>query len=132
MVELHLLSTIPTSNRNKARITRKDKSSNENDRKYYFWRLALKDRIYRQNADVLEQLEDATERVEKLEAAVDNQQDEYEERLGGIEKRKKWSQGQPQSSEAKGKRKRVVVEDDEDEWEDMDEVSVASSKKARI
>jgi histone acetyltransferase 1 len=140
MVELHLLSTLPTSNRNKARITRKDKSSNENDRKYYFWRLALKDRIYQQNADVLEQLEDPVERVEKLEAAVDNQQEEYEERLEGIRKREKWStkgeSSNRKTSGIKSKRKRKVVEEDEDnEWEDMDTEprgSSKSSKKPRV
>lgn len=133
MVELHLLSTIPSSNRNKARITRKDKSSNENDRKYYFWRLALKARVYQQNADVLEQLEDATERVDKLEETVDSMQKEYEERLQGIEKRAKWNVGEIQNGDSsRSKRKRVVVEDDEDEWEDMEDASVASSKKMKV
>lgn len=135
MVELHLLSTLPSSNRNKARITRKDKSSNENDRKYYFWRLALKARIYQQNADVLEQLEDPVERVDKLEAAVDNQQEEYEERLEGIRRRQKWS---TEDGEANGKasggrasRKRKVVEEDEDEWEDEDDAPVGRSKSSK-
>jgi len=135
MVELHLLSTLPSSNRNKARITRKNKSSNENDRKYYFWRLALKARIYQQNADVLEQLEDPVERVDKLEAAVDNQQEEYEERLEGIRRRQKWS---TEDGEANGKasggrasRKRKVVEEDEDEWEDEDDAPVGRSKSSK-
>ncbi|PVI06335.1 acyl-CoA N-acyltransferase [Periconia macrospinosa] len=134
MVELHHFCSIPINHRSKARITRKDKASNENDRKYYFWRLALKDRIYRQNADQLEQLEDAAERVEKLEMAVDSQQQEYEEREEGIERRKKWSRGEQQPEERrkpKGKRKRVVVDEDEDEddgWEDMDEDAGASKR----
>lgn len=135
VLELHLLSTIPPLHRNTARISRKAKSSNENDRKYYFWRLALKDRIYRQNADVLDQLDDPSEKVEKLEAAVDNQQDEYEERLQGVEKRAKWSAGEAVSNGAssRSKRKRAIVVDDEDEeWEDMDDDSVASSKKVKV
>lgn len=132
MVELHLLSTLPPLHRNKARITRKARSSNENDRKYYFWRLALKDRIYRQNADQLEQIEDASERVEMIEGAVDSQQHEYEERLEGIERRAKWRAGEVLNGEgSKAKRKRVVVED-EDDWEDIDEGSVASSKKMKV
>ena len=136
MVELHLLSTLPSSNHNKARITRKDKSSGENDRKYYFWRLALKARIYSQNADVLDQLEDPTERVEKLEAAVDNQQEEYEERLEGIRRRAKWStstvesNGGASGSRASRKRK-VVEEDEEDEWEDEDDVPAGRSKGSK-
>lgn len=134
MVELHLLSTIPPNHRNRARITRKAKSSNENDRKYYFWRLALKHRIYSQNADVLDQMEDAAEKVEKLESAVDSQQEEFEERLEGINRRAKWAAGEASSSngaKSRSKRKRAVVEDEDDEWEDMDEGSVASSKRAR-
>ncbi|OAK97155.1 histone acetyltransferase type B [Phaeosphaeriaceae sp. SRC1lsM3a] len=132
MVELHLLSTIPSSNRNRARITRKAKSSNENDRKYYFWRLALKHRIYSQNADALDQM-DVSEKVERLEDAVDNQQEEYEERLEGIEKRAAFAVGQGSSTGGKSKikRKRAIVEDEDDEWEDMDDASVASSKRIR-
>lgn len=130
MVELHLLSTIPSSNRKRARITRKAKSSNENDRKYYFWRLALKHRIYSQNADALDQME-VSEKVERLEDAVDNQQEEYEERLEGIEKRAEWAAGQGSSTGgSRIKRKRAIVED-EDEWEDLDDASVASSKRMR-
>jgi histone acetyltransferase 1 len=134
MVELHLLSTIPSSNRNRARITRKAKSSNENDRKYYFWRLALKHRIYGQNADALDQM-DVSEKVEKLEAAVDNQQEEYEERLEGIEKRTSFAVGQESSTgpRKKIKRKRTIIddEDEDDGWEDMETASVASSKRMR-
>lgn len=137
MVELHLLSTIPPNNRNRARITRKAKSSNENDRKYYFWRLALKHRIYSQNRDALDQMEDSSERVEKLESAVDSQQEEFEERLEGLEKRQQYAADDAAAPSAgtRGKRKRatVVMEDDEDdEWEDMDDkMSVASSKRMR-
>ncbi|EMD93034.1 hypothetical protein COCC4DRAFT_196767 [Bipolaris maydis ATCC 48331] len=135
MVELHLLSTIPPNHRTRSRITRKAKSSNENDRRYYFWRLALKHRIYSQNADALDQMEDSAERVEKLESAVDSQQEEFEERLEGLEKRQNLAADTTSAlpAGARGKRKRaVVLEDDEDdEWEDMEEASVASSKRMR-
>lgn len=131
MVELHLLSTIPPSHRSRARITRKAKSSNEHDRKYYFWRLALKHRIYSQNADALDEME-VTEKVAKLESAVDSQQEEFEERLEGIESRLQWAAESSASGSAKSKskRKRVVEEDDEDGCEDMDVASV-SSKRTR-
>ncbi|CAI6337376.1 unnamed protein product [Periconia digitata] len=133
MLELHHFCSIPRNHRSRARLTRKEKASNEHDRKYYFWRLTIKERIYRQNADQLEQLEDAAEKVEKLEQAVDNQQQEYEEREEGIERRKKWSRGEQLPEEmgkVKGKRKRVVVDDDDDDdgWEDMDEDSVSSKR----
>ncbi|OAL48422.1 histone acetyltransferase type B [Pyrenochaeta sp. DS3sAY3a] len=132
MVELHLLSTIPPNHRSRARITRKAKASNENDRKYYFWRLALKHRIYSQNADALDQMEDAAEKVEKLESAVDSQQEEFVERLEGIEKRARWAAGEGSSKgTSKSKRKRAIIEDEDDEWEDMDDASVASSKRMK-
>ena len=127
MVELHALSTIPPNHRNRARITRKAKSSNENDRKYYFWRLALKHRIYMQNADALDQME-VTEKVDKLEAAVDNQQEEFEERLEGIEKRARWDI-EGSSNGTRSKRKRAIIEDEEDDdWEDMETDPVVSKK----
>ncbi|KAF1967751.1 acyl-CoA N-acyltransferase [Bimuria novae-zelandiae CBS 107.79] len=140
VLELHLLSTIPPTHRNKQRITRKDRSTNEDDRRYYFWRLALKDRIYRQNRDSLEETEggaeplSTAEKVKAIEDAVDSQQEEYEKRLRGLEKRAKWKKGEAQEgSSSRSKRKRVVVEDDEDdEWEDMDEDSVTSSKRTRV
>jgi len=149
MLELHLLSTIPAAHRKKARITRKERSSNENDRRYYFWRLALKDRIYRQNFDALDQLEDAAQKVEMLEAAVDNQQDEYEERLEGIQRRAKFNEEghNGATGRSRPKRKRRVVEDDDDnddddddddkeeeeeeEEEGVDVMSVASSKRMK-
>ncbi|KAI0582133.1 Formyl-trans-N multi-domain protein [Pyrenophora tritici-repentis] len=109
MVELHLLSTIPPNNRSRSRITRKAKSSNENDRRYYFWRLALKHRIYSQNADALDQMEDSAERVEKLESAVDSQQEEFEERLEGLEKRLSLAADDAAVPSARTKRKRAVA-----------------------
>ncbi|KAH7117818.1 acyl-CoA N-acyltransferase [Dendryphion nanum] len=132
LVELHLLSTIPPLHRSKARITRKEKASNENDRKFYFWRLAVKERIYQQHAEVLSQIEESSERVEKVEAALENQLDEYIERLEGLEKRSSGtSSGGGLLTVPRPKRKRRTIVDDEedDEWEDMEEGSVASSSK---
>jgi histone acetyltransferase 1 len=145
MVELHLLSTLPPAHRNRARLTRKEKASNEDDRKYYFWRLAVKARIYRQNADTLDEMKDDPEqRVKILEDAVDRQLGEYEERLAEFERRQQWADGEEQDAgegtARQGKRRpagrgmkrsRVVEEEDEDDdWEDIE--SVASSKRTRV
>ncbi|KAF2180730.1 histone acetyltransferase type B [Zopfia rhizophila CBS 207.26] len=143
MLELHLFSTIPRAHRTRARITRKEKSSNENDRKYYFWRLALKDRLYRQHEDLLQNVE-VEERIEKIEMTVQSVEQDYERLLEGVEKRVNWTpdmddaddtdgaeNGVASSSMSRSKRKRVVVDEDEDdEWEDAE--SVASSKKVKI
>jgi histone acetyltransferase 1 len=133
MVELHVFSKIPALHRNRTRLTRKDKSTNENDRKYYFWRLALKDRIYRQNSAELDEVrkEDPEQAVEVLENAVDNQQQEYVERLEAIQKHESITSTSDTGSALPRhiKRKRVIVEE-EDDWEDVDDESV-SSKKAK-
>lgn len=135
MVELHLLSTIPPAHRNRARLTRKEKSSNVEDRKYFFWRLALKARIWRQSADVLEELakDDPQQAIEKVEDAVDKQQDEFQERLEGLERRLRWTSA---SADEDGgevvprrtmKRSRVVIEED-----DESDVASTSSKKPKV
>ncbi|KAF2015454.1 histone acetyltransferase type B [Aaosphaeria arxii CBS 175.79] len=132
MMELHLLSTIPSPHRTAARITRKEKASNENDRKFYFWRLAVKERIYQQHADALGQIEDPSERIEKIEGALESQLEEYIERLEGLEKRSNGdssASGGPAPGLLKRRHKRVI--EDEDDWEDEDDESV-SSKRARV
>lgn len=81
LVEMQTLSHIPSSSRKMARITRKEQASNPNDRAYYFWRLYTKHRLFQFNRDVLIQLDDRAERIEKLEQALDSLLGEYEEIL---------------------------------------------------
>lgn len=148
MVELHVLSKIPPTHRNRARLTRKDKASNEYDRQYYFWRLAVKARIYKQNEDVLDQMKDEPElRNEQLEKSVDSQEEEYDERLEALERREDLASGAAEGAsdeeEEDGtsnadivvtsrsrKRARVVEEDEDDDSEDDDES--VSSKRPKI
>ncbi|OCK99112.1 histone acetyltransferase type B [Cenococcum geophilum 1.58] len=121
LVEMHLLSTIPPLHRSTARITRKEKSGHENDRRYYFWRLALKERLYRHNADQLAQMEQS-ERIEKVEETAKGVEADYTRLLEGVEKRAKWAKVQEANGSAAhgGKRKkRVVDEEDEDDDEDV-------------
>ncbi|KAF2085267.1 acyl-CoA N-acyltransferase, partial [Saccharata proteae CBS 121410] len=77
LVEMQLLSSIPARHRSVARITRKHKSSDPNDRRYFFWRLIVKERVYLKNMDQLKQLE-VEERVEKVEQVLEGVQEEYE------------------------------------------------------
>ena len=74
-----------------------------------------------------------------LERAVDNQQEEYEERLQGMEKRAALrSKTQPQNGGgSSSKRKRVVVEDEEDEEDEEDgdedvKGTTANLKKVKV
>jgi histone acetyltransferase 1 len=86
LVEMQILSNIPERHRQLARITRKDRASDENDRAYYFWRLVVKERLYKHNQDQLAQLE-VEERVEKLEETVESVQRDYERILDVVDTR---------------------------------------------
>ncbi|KAL8689311.1 MAG: hypothetical protein Q9218_004988 [Villophora microphyllina] len=133
LVEMHLLSRLPLSVRQSGttRITRKARSAGEEDRQWYYWRLLLKQRIYKKNKDVLKQL-DRLERVEKCEEAVGAQAGDYERLLRKMEGRKgggvKADQENGDAEAAngvladggKGRRdrgKRKVLDDEEEELE---------------
>lgn len=134
LVEMQTLSTIPAFNRSRNRITRKERSTNEHDKAYFFWRLYAKHRIYIFNRDPLMQL-DLQERPEKVEGALDSVLEGYTSMLERVEA---MEQGKPTvggASRASRKRK-VVDEDEDDEWEDESEdetvAANGSHKKARI
>lgn len=82
LVELYLLSQISPHNRQSgtARLTQRGKASDLGDRAYYYWRLLVKQRIYKKNKDVLMQL-DRLERIDKVEEALGDQGGDYERLL---------------------------------------------------
>lgn len=128
LIEMQTLSSIPSVNRNTARISRKEKSSNEHDRAYYFWRLYVKQRLYETHLDTLKEL-DSEERIDKLEATVNTVEDDYVRLLALADK-----QAQRMMSQGKKKkdRKRKSVVDDEDE-DGHDGLPTAETfKKTRI
>ncbi|KAL8762664.1 MAG: hypothetical protein Q9184_001371 [Pyrenodesmia sp. 2 TL-2023] len=88
LVEMYLLSTLPPSVRQSgtARLTRGARSAGEDDRRWFYWRLLVKQRIYRKNRDVLMQLE-RMERVEKVEETVGEQVGDYERLLRRMKER---------------------------------------------
>jgi histone acetyltransferase 1 len=139
LVEIQTLSQIPTSNRSKARLTKKEKSTNKHDKDYFFWRLYTKQRLYIFNRDQISQLE-ASERVEKLEAALDSVVEGYQEILERVERieRERPASTEELSIRKKRKRKNVVDDDDEDDDEaedeglDGDERAHIGGKKPRI
>ncbi|KAF1987916.1 acyl-CoA N-acyltransferase [Aulographum hederae CBS 113979] len=124
VIEMQLLSRIPPRNRNVARISRKANASDENDRRYYFWRLLVKERIYKRNIDELAQF-DLLERIEKVEQSLESVQEEYVRILSGLEKRgdgvaegKDVSGGAEATTGAangSSKKRRTVVEEDSDD-----------------
>ncbi|CAO1603288.1 histone acetyltransferase 1 [Xanthoria calcicola] len=88
LVEMHLLSTIPAVIRasGTARLTQKARAKGDDDRRWYYWRLLVKQRVYKRNRDVLAQLE-RTDRVEKCEETVGEVVGEYERLLRRMRER---------------------------------------------
>ena len=127
LIEIHLLSKIKPHSRQAgtARLTRRGNSTDPDDKAFYYWRLLVKQRIYKKNKDVLVQL-DRAERIDKVEQAVGEQAGDFERLLRGMAK---WEDGGGDGAASerrdRGKRK-VVVEDDEDK-----EMEMGDSKRAR-
>jgi histone acetyltransferase 1 len=132
LTEMHILRQIPQANRSRTRIiARGANSAQENDRKYYFWRLLVKARVAKRNAEGLGEIEDKGERIDRLESTVDSMQEGYVETLEGWEKRVERGylvdpeQQQQQvglggertlvNGKGKGKRRRILDEDSESE-----------------
>lgn len=122
LVEMHLLSQIAPHARQAgtARLTQRGRTSDQDDRTFYYWRLLVKQRVYKKNKDVLMQLEHL-DRIDKVEQTVGEVIGDYERLLRGmVEKAMKGDDGiEGQASRngekrERGKRK-LVVEDDEDE-----------------
>jgi histone acetyltransferase 1 len=87
LIEMYLLHQIPVAHRARTRImARKWRSVNEDDRRYYFWRLLVKRRVYIRNKEDLKEIEE-NERVERVESSVDSLQEHYQQLIESFEKR---------------------------------------------
>ena len=118
LVELYLLTKIAPHNRQAgtARLTQRGRSTDPNDRAFYYWRLLVKQRVYKKNRDVLIQL-DRAERVDKVEQTVGEVAGDYERLLRGMQK---WQGGEASgSSERRDRAKRKVVDEEDEEDVDM-------------
>ena len=121
LVELYLLSTIPHSVRTSgtARLTQKARTKDPQDRKYYYWRLLVKQRIYRRNKDTLIQL-DRVERIEKVEETVGEQAGDYERLLRAmahkeVENEEAGGDGSSNGPAGRRPKRKLIVEDDDEE-----------------
>lgn len=130
LVELYLLTKIAPHNRQAgtARLTQRARATDPNDRAFYYWRLLVKQRVYKKNKDVLIQL-DRGERVDKVEQTVGEVAGDYERLLRGMEKWQGGEAGPSGSSERRDRVKRKVI-DEEDDGDD-DEVMAGTAKRAR-
>lgn len=147
LLEMYLLSLIPLSHRgshnvNLARLRiQKSRAANEHDRRYYWWRMLVKQRLYKRHRDMLIQI-DQVDRVERLEETLHNVEEGYENLLKAFElkgnSRSAKDNGTPitdqkvevEESETRvgdvavrerTKRKYVVMEEDEEDEEDEGE-----------
>lgn len=116
-------------------MIKKFKAENEDDRRYYWWRMLTKQRLYKKHKELLNELE-LLDRVEKLDATVQNVEEGYEITLDALEGRlpedesEEEAEANDQASKAptgsrdrRVKRKLTVMEDDDDEEEDGTELA---------
>ena len=131
LVELYLFTKIHPRNRQAGttRLTQRGRATDPHDRAFYYWRLLVKQRVYKKNKDVLIQL-DQSERKDKVEQTVGEVVGDYERLLRGMEK---W-QGSGDASgsgERRERAKRKVVDEEEDEDGDGDAEAAGDRKRAR-
>lgn len=143
LVEMYLLSLIPHSHRSSsgANMTKlriqKHQNKDRDDRIYYWWRILMKQRIYRKNKDVLRQL-DMEEKYSAIEDSARGQEDEYEGLLMLLALRQAGAEGLTGNGGSSGAassivRKRKVVDDDDEDndSEEVEQVEVHMPKRAK-
>ncbi|EFQ99462.1 histone acetyltransferase type B catalytic subunit [Nannizzia gypsea CBS 118893] len=126
LVEMYLLSQVPESHRgaenvNMTRLTtQKSRMQNEHDRRYYWWRMLVKQRLYKRHRDMLIQI-DKDERVVKLDETLQNVEEGYDVLLKAFDERP--------SGSGKGKGKARVQDGADDDTEGVSEAPISSNKK---
>lgn len=120
----------------------KHSNKDSDDRIYYWWRILLKQRIYRKNRDVLVQL-DSEEKYNSIEDSARGQEDEYEGLLMLLALRQAGvdnltgNGGSSTAGPSTARKRRVVDEDeddddeDEDDGEEVEQVEVHMSKRTK-
>lgn len=127
ILEMYLLSLIPSSHRlaggaNLARLLiKKARADDPNDRRYYWWRMLTKQRLYKKHKELLQELE-LTDRLEKLDETVRNVEEGYEIRLTAVAGRLPGA-ADGAAMTSRNKRKLTVEDDDEDEDENGSEAA---------
>lgn len=129
ILEMYLLSQIPPSHRlaggtNLARLLiKKGKADDPNDRRYYWWRMLTKQRLFKKHKELLQELE-LFDRVEKLDDTVRNVEEGYEITLKAVEGRLPGAADEEAPAGLVSRKKRkLAIEDDEDEDENGSEAA---------
>lgn len=136
IVEMYLLSRIPESHRlaggaNLARLLiKKARAEDPNDRRYYWWRVLIKQRLFKKHKELLQELE-VLDRVEKLDDTVRNVEEGYEITLSAVKERlSEPAVEQAVVTSGPRQKRKLAIEDDEDEQdEDADETELAKRPK---
>ena len=136
LVEMHLLSQIDPHSRQAgtARLTQRGRTSNLDDRAFFYWRMLVKQRIYKKNRDVLIQL-DRLERAEKVEQTVGEVAGDYERLLRSMAK---WgADGAGRGGDAVSKagrldrsKRKILDDEDEDDADETGEIE-PTAKRAK-
>lgn len=141
VLEMYLLSRIPFKKRaaggaNLIRmLIKKTKTEDPDERRYYFWRLLTKQRLFKRSKDLLIQL-DMSDRIQKLEETINNVEEGYEAQLKGFASREESLKARDEEAtelastavlddgekptgtpgrDQRAKRKFTVVDDDEED-----------------
>ncbi|KAA8650724.1 hypothetical protein EYZ11_005035 [Aspergillus tanneri] len=153
ILEMYLLGQIPIKNRhaggaNMARLLiKKYNTDDPNERRYYWWRMLVKQRLFKRSRDMLIQLE-MSDRIQKLEETVTNVEEGYEALLKVFTAREEALKSKQEedgladvivdegsansnSSPGNGQRakRKFTIRDEEDEAEKVD---VSTIKRAKI
>jgi histone acetyltransferase 1 len=135
-LEMYLLSLIPFSHRaaGGANMTtlmiKKSRAADPNDKAYYWWRLILKQRIFKKNRTLLLQM-DLEERIPKIDESARAQEDEYEILLlvyATAAARDAGLLNGGGGGSGSIDRKRKVIDDEDDDEEDAGEPKRARSE----
>ena len=135
LVEMYLFSQIKPYSRQAGttRLTQRGRSSDPDDKAFFYWRLLVKQRVYKKNKDVLIQL-DRLERAEKVEETVGEVAGDYERLLRSMANWGASGAGRGADAVSKAGRlersKRKTLDDEEDEDIAMEEAE-PSAKRAR-
>ena len=135
LIEMYLLSQIPQNCRSASpgQLVRRGETKDRGLRSYYFWKLLVKQRVYKRNKDTLMQLE-REERIDKVEETVASVQADYErllERMAKLSPDEKNGGGSAIAVRQRGKRK-TVVEDGVDSSHDEEGEEESGMKRRRV
>lgn len=114
----------------KSLMIKKSRMPDPNDKAYYWWRLILKQRIFKKNRTLLLQM-DIEERIPKIDESARAQEDEYEILLLAYATAAARDAGLLNGSGSGSSsvdRKRKVIDDDDDDEDDAGEPKRARSE----